>query len=80
MLFTSAAFAFLYLPIVALFFYLLPRRHRTLAAGWLFAASVFFYGYWMPEFVALLLGSIVWNYSVGRRIAISGARSPAAKR
>ncbi|MEZ5625969.1 MAG: MBOAT family protein [Rhodocyclaceae bacterium] len=80
MLFTSAAFAFLYLPIVALVFYLLPRRHRTLAAGWLFAASLFFYGYWMPEFVALLLGSIVWNYSIGRRMAISGARSPAAKR
>ena len=80
MLFTSAAFAFLYLPIVALVFYLLPGRHRTLAAGWLFAASVFFYGYWMPEFVALLLGSIVWNYSVGRRIAARGARSPAAKR
>ncbi|TVT75575.1 MAG: MBOAT family protein [Denitromonas halophila] len=80
MLFTSAAFAFLYLPIVVLVFYLLPRRHRTLAAGWLFAASVFFYGYWMPEFVALLLGSIVWNYSVGRRIAARGARTPAAKR
>ncbi len=80
MLFTSALFAGLYLPIVLVVFFLLPSHRRHLGAAWLFFASVFFYGYWMPAFVALLLGSIVWNYSVGRRIATCGAGTPSARR
>jgi alginate O-acetyltransferase complex protein AlgI len=80
MLFTSAAFAFLYLPLVIPAFFLVPTGHRTLAASWLFLASLFFYGYWMPEYVVLLLGSIVWNYWIGLRIGEAGARTPRAKR
>lgn len=68
MLFTTATFAFLYLPVVLVGFYLLGRRSHTLAAGWLFAASVFFYGWWMPELTFLLLGSIATNFYVGQRI------------
>jgi alginate O-acetyltransferase complex protein AlgI len=34
-----------------------------------FVASVFFYGYCMPEFTLLLLGSIVANFLVGSKIA-----------
>jgi alginate O-acetyltransferase complex protein AlgI len=74
-LFTTATFAFLYLPIVLVGYYLLGRRSHTWAAGWLFAASVFFYGYWMPAFTMLLLGSIVANFVAGARIAASVARS-----
>lgn len=68
MLFTSAIFFFVYLPIVLLGYYLLGRHAPIWAAGWLFGASVFFYGYWMPEFTVLLLASICWNYFVGTRI------------
>ena len=68
MLFTSAVFFFLYLPTVFSGYYLLGRRAPTWAAAWLFVASVAFYGYWMPEFTLLLLGSILWNYWVGNRI------------
>ncbi|MCB1961107.1 MAG: MBOAT family protein [Rhodocyclaceae bacterium] len=80
MLFTSSTFVFLYLPIVIAGFFLLPAGWRSVAASWLFAASVFFYGYWMPAYVLLLLGSIVWNYWVGMRIAIAGQRTLNAKR
>jgi len=52
------------LPIVAVGFFLLGRAPR-MAAAWLGLASVYFYGYWMPEYVVLLLVSIVVNYGFG---------------
>jgi len=75
MLFTSAAFFCLYLPTVFLGYYLLGRYSPIWAAFWLFVASVGFYGYWMPEFTLLLLGSIAWNYAIGTRI---GRLNPSA--
>ncbi len=71
MLFTTAAFVALFLPIVLIGYYLLGRRSGTWAAAWLFAASTFFYGYWMPEFTLLLLGSIAVNFTVGQRIGLA---------
>lgn len=68
MLFTSAFFFCGYLPLAFLVYYLLGRRSPECAAGWLFVASVAFYGYWMPEFTFLLLSSIVWNFWVGSNI------------
>lgn len=50
-----------------------------MAALWLFLASVFFYGYWMPEFTVLLLASIVGNFWVGTRIAALSDSLDAAK-
>jgi len=68
MLFTSSAFFWVYLPIVFLGYYLMGRRSPIWAAAWLFLASVVFYGYWMPEFIFLLIGSILCNYWVGSNI------------
>lgn len=68
MLFTTPAFFWIYLPIVLIGYYLLGRFSVLSAATWLFVASVAFYGYWMPEFVLLLLASIAWNYWVGSNI------------
>lgn len=68
MLFTSSAFFWIYLPTVFLGYYLLGRYSPIWAASWLFLSSVAFYGYWMPEFTLLLLGSILWNYWVGTNI------------
>jgi alginate O-acetyltransferase complex protein AlgI len=69
MLFTSALFAFIYLPIVFVGFFALGRYSHKYAAAWLFFASVVFYGYWMPEFTMLLIGSVCFNFWVGSRIA-----------
>ncbi len=71
MLFTTTTFALLFLPLVLAGFFLLGRWSETVAASWLLAASVFFYGYWMPEFTLLLLSSIAVNFWVGGRIARS---------
>lgn len=64
MLFTTGPFAFLFLPIVAIGFFLLGRVPR-IAASWLGLASLFFYGYWMPAYVLLLVTSIIANYLIG---------------
>ena len=68
MLFTNATFIALFLPIVLIGYFLIGRRSEQFAALWLFAASVFFYGYWMPEFTLLLLASIAVNFTIGGRI------------
>lgn len=68
MLFTTLAFAVGFLPLVFAGFFLLGRRWPSAAATWLFLASLFFYGYWMPQFTGLLLASIVTNYVIGGAI------------
>lgn len=66
MLFNSFVFMFLYLPVVWLGFRLLGTRDPVYQRLWLALASLFFYGYWDIRFLALLLGSIGFNYAAGR--------------
>ena len=77
MLFTTSTFIVLFLPAALLGYFVLGRRSPGAAAAWLFAASLFFYGYWMPEFTLLLLASIAANFGFGMRI---GAAHRAATR
>ena len=65
MLFNSHLFIFGFLPIVLLGFYQIGRYNQHLAALWLAAASLFFYGWWDERFVGLLLTSIAFNYAAG---------------
>ncbi len=80
MLFNSYGFIFLYLPVVLLGFFQLARVHQTYAAAWLAFASLFFYGYWNPAYVGLLLGSIVCNYVFGLWIAKAGLQQATARK
>jgi alginate O-acetyltransferase complex protein AlgI len=65
MLFNSQSFLLLFLPLVLAGFFLLGRRSTVAAAWWLAAASLFFYGYWNPRLLPLLLASVVLNYRFG---------------
>ena len=56
--FNSLAFL-IYLPIVVGVYWLLPFKGRKY---WLLAASYFFYGYWNPAFLLLLLFSTAVDY------------------
>jgi alginate O-acetyltransferase complex protein AlgI len=58
MLFTSLIY-FLFLPIVALVFFLTPLKWRWL---WLLAASYFFYMYWNPAYIFLIVASTLVDY------------------
>ncbi len=71
-LFTTATFICLFLPIVLTGFFCIARISHATAALWLFVASVFFYGYWMPEFTVLLLASISGNFLIGGKNRITG--------
>lgn len=69
MLFNSFEFVFLFLPIVLAGFLVLGQMGRGLwACSWLALASIVFYGYWAPEYLILLLTSIVVNFALGREI------------
>ncbi len=67
MLFHSQAFVFGFLPLCFLGFRLAGRW----ALHWLIAASLLFHGWWNPIHVPLLVGSILANHAVGRRIHCS---------
>ncbi|MES2878575.1 MAG: MBOAT family protein [Pseudomonadota bacterium] len=69
MLFNSAEFLFLFLPVLLIIFFQLGRYSHRLAATWLTAGSLFFYAWWNPAYVGLLLASIVFNYMVGYALA-----------
>ena len=74
MLFNSYEFIFVYLPVVVVGFFWIARLGHRWAAAWLVVASLAFYGWWNPKFVALLMASIAFNYGAG--IAIGRATSP----
>ncbi|MBH8790523.1 MBOAT family O-acyltransferase [Pseudomonas aeruginosa] len=66
MIFSSAAFILIYLPIV-FFVYFALNKFRLIPAGkiWLVSASIFFYGYWSVDYIPLLIASILFNFTVG---------------
>ena len=60
--FNSGAFL-IYLPVTVCVYWLLPHRFRKY---WLLAASWFFYMYWNPLLILLLITSTVIDYFCGR--------------
>jgi D-alanyl-lipoteichoic acid acyltransferase DltB (MBOAT superfamily) len=66
-LFNSYVFIFAFLPVV-LAVYAWVRRYpdRRWAIAWLVLASFFYYGWWKPEFLLLLLGSVSVNAVFGK--------------
>jgi alginate O-acetyltransferase complex protein AlgI len=66
MLFSSYEFILLFLPVVILVFFLIGARDRhRVAVVWLVGASFFFYAWWNPSYLGLIVGSILFNYIVG---------------
>jgi len=66
MLFNSYIFLFVFLPMtLAGYFYLGQKYSKTAAIKWLALASFFFYGWWNPRFIFLLILTIVFNFAVG---------------
>ena len=73
MLFNSYEFIFCFLPLAFACFYGLGRYgSRKLAIAFLSGASLFFYGWWNPAYLWVLVSSILFNYAVGG--VLSGKR------
>ena len=66
MLFNSYEFIFLFLPVSLVVYFLLNRMKLTVgASAWLLFVSLFFYSWWNVKYLPLILGSILFNYSIG---------------
>lgn len=70
MLFNSYVFIFVFLPVSLAVFYLLAKvSGAALAKTWLFLASLFYYGWWNPSYLLLIVGSIFANFLLGRALS-----------
>lgn len=66
MLFNSYGFIFFFLPAGLAVYYFLNRKRLTVGANaWLFFISLFFYSWWNIKYLPLILGSILFNYTIG---------------
>ena len=64
MLFNSYSFILIFYPLTFLVYSILNRSKLTIASRvWLACASLFFYGWWNPAFLPLILISIAGNYA-----------------
>lgn len=73
MVFSSAAFLFLFLPIFLAVYYLLPSRLRS---AWILLASWIFYAWWRLDFLVLIVSTTVWTYLLGWAVATTRAARP----
>jgi alginate O-acetyltransferase complex protein AlgI len=68
LLFSSSIFLFLFLPAALLGYQILSRFGRTAMLSWLSLISMFFYAYWNPLYLILLLVSIAMNHLFSLRL------------
>jgi alginate O-acetyltransferase complex protein AlgI len=69
MLFSTPVFVVGFLPAVFAGFLLIGRvSGRRAALMWILAASMFFYGWWKPVMLPLLIGSILVNFALGKTV------------
>jgi alginate O-acetyltransferase complex protein AlgI len=70
MLFNSYEFIFLFLPITFLvYFWLNKKRLTQVSKAWIVFASLFFYSWWNILYLPLILGSVLFNFSIGSSIS-----------
>jgi alginate O-acetyltransferase complex protein AlgI len=67
-LFNSFEFIFVFLPFVLIIYFLLNRFNHNAAKLWLLACSLFFYSWWNPKYLPLILSSLVVNYFIGTQL------------
>ncbi|MCV2217546.1 MBOAT family O-acyltransferase [Thauera sp. Sel9] len=65
MLFNSYEFLFLFLPVTFAIYFWIARKGREPAIAWLVLTSLFFYGWWKPIYLLLLLASTIANFGFG---------------
>ncbi len=70
MVFTTHIFLFYFLPLFLAVYFSLPRAWRNL---WITVASYFFYGWWKPWFVCLMMFTTVMDFTWGKVITRPGA-------
>lgn len=76
MLFNSYTFIFMFLPVLLIGYQLAERVWGNVATRmWLAGGSLFFYGWWNPKYLSLVLVSIGFNYLLGQvMLKLNGQR------
>lgn len=70
MLFNSYEFLFFFLPVTfGIYFWLNKKRLTYASKAWMVFASLFFYSWWNIIYLPLILGSILFNFTVGTSIS-----------
>ena len=69
MLFNSYEFIFLFLPVAFIVFYLIAGKNHSGALACLAFVSLFSYGYWSLYALPILIGYIIFNYSLALCLA-----------
>jgi alginate O-acetyltransferase complex protein AlgI len=73
MLFNSYEYLLWFLPATLVVFFALGRWPLA-AQAWLTVASLFFYGWWNPWHLPLILGSIAFNFALAAALRRGGGR------
>lgn len=69
MLFNSFEFVLFFLPATLLLYYSLTRMSYQVPARFLLlAASLFFYSWWNPAYLPLIVSSVLFNFFVGKKL------------
>jgi len=79
MLFNSYTFIFLFLPLALIVYFLFGSKRVVLAKSWLVFASLFYYAWWNPLYLGLLLASMFANYGIGNLLGAKSFPLPARK-
>ena len=76
MIFSSYRFIFLFFPIIfSVFCILRSLRKPALLKGWLVIASLVFYSLGQPDFFAIFLATVLFNYLLIRVILWDKAKN-----
>jgi hypothetical protein len=73
MVFNSNLFLFYFLPVLLIIYYLINRKFKN---WFLLLVSLFFYAWGAPEFVFVLIASVVVDFFVIRRCQLRKEKLP----
>lgn len=81
MIFSSIEFLFVFLPICILIYFSLNKFRLFIAAKtWLVIASLFFYSWWNPIYLPLILLSLMFNYAIGVSLSSKNMKTKVSKK
>ena len=69
MLFSSTVFIFIFLPVLLILYFAIPKKYLAAKNGLLLVFSLGFYAWGEPRFVLIMILSIIGNYIFGRLIS-----------
>jgi len=81
MLFNSIEYIFFFLPITFYIYFFLLKKHLIVGAkAFLVFASLFFYSWWNPIYLPIILVSMLFNYTIGNILTKDASHTRVSKK